>query len=125
MHPSQPDPDASAFESKGNGVDHTVVFVQRPWCYTVCHSKTTMIEGCIVHGFLCIFVGLRELMCLFVLVSACGSFGTYTSVFECVPVYIYIIFVSVCVSLYMSVSSGASRRLCTSDFLFVCVSVYV
>lgn len=78
-----------------------------------------------MHGFLCIFVGLRELVCLFVLVSACGSFGTYTSVFECVPVYIYIIFVSVCVSLYMSVSSGASRRLCTSDFLFVCVSVYV
>lgn len=78
-----------------------------------------------MHGFLCIFVGLCELVYLFVFVSACGSIGMYTSVFECVPVYIYIMFVSVCVSLYMSVSSGASRRLCTSDFLFVCMSVYV
>lgn len=125
VHPSQPDPDSSAFESKGNGVDHTVVFVQRPCCYSMCPSKTTTIEGCIVHRFLCTFVGLCELVYLFVFVSACGSTGMYTSMFGCVPVYIYIMFVSVCVSLYMSMSSGASRRLCTSDFLFVCMSVYV
>lgn len=74
-----------------------------------------------MHGFLCVFVGLCELVHLLVFVSACGSIGMYTSVFECVPVYIYIMFVSVCVSLYMSVSSGASR----SDFLFVCISVCV
>ena len=78
-----------------------------------------------MHRFLCTFVGLCELVYLFVFVSACGSTGMYTSMFECVPVYIYIMFVSVCVSLYMSMPSGASRRLCTSDFLFVCMSVYV
>lgn len=64
---------------------------------------------------LCIYLYL----CLLLVLLAC------IPVFERVPVYIYIMFVSVCVSLYMSVSSGAPRRLCTSDFLLVCMSVYV
>lgn len=74
-----------------------------------------------MHGSLCLFVGLRELVYLFVLVSACGSIGTYTSVFECVPVYIYIMFVCLCTCLCLLEHLGD----CTSDFLFVCVSVYV